>query len=95
METDLHILIRFNSGAVNEKIYNSKRRLKGIKVVIKEDLTQRRVELIKKLLKHIPARTIWTYHGKMCRKRGGNTETIQRDSDIRKIWVSGMDSRSK
>lgn len=80
------IIVRFLHRSTKKNIYNSKKKLKGSKVVIKEDLTSYRVSLLKKLASCSPKTSYWTNNGKVFSKRDNTVYPIQSLSDIEKIW---------
>lgn len=82
------IIVRFTSRAVKHKIYNNKRKLKGSRIIIKEDLTKVRVQLLKEISKRAPARSTWTRDGKIYCKVNNKIQLIRCIDDIRKIWGS-------
>lgn len=57
------ILVRFVSYKSRAEVYRSKSKLKGSKLLIKEDLTQLRVTHMKKLISKYGHRNVWTFNG--------------------------------
>lgn len=76
------IIVRFTRRMVKKKIFNSKRKLKGTKIVIKEDLTPHRLSLLKRLSSTAPAKSYWTSNGRVFYKSGETIRHIKSLSDI-------------
>ncbi|XP_022903943.2 uncharacterized protein [Onthophagus taurus] len=57
------IIIKFSSYRVRSKIYSLKSQLKGTRVVIKEDLTRARADMVKELVDDYGKGRVWTMDG--------------------------------
>lgn len=61
------MIVRFCRRSVKNIVFSSKSKLKGSKVVIREDLTRRRVGLLNEAIAIFGAKKVWTSGGKiMC-----------------------------
>lgn len=66
------IIVKFVRRNTKKLVYSKKELLKGSKIVIKEDLTTRRVQLLKKAADKYGFRNTWSYDGKILAKVGNN-----------------------
>lgn len=57
------IIIKFCRRSVKQLVYRNKKKLKGSKIVIREDLTQKRISLLKEVQKKFGIKTVWTSEG--------------------------------
>ncbi|KAK9696368.1 hypothetical protein QE152_g31950 [Popillia japonica] len=80
------IIVRFTSRIVKKKVFTSKSKLKGSKIVIKEDLTPHRNNLLKHLSKRAPPGTYWTYDCKILSKSKNKIFHINTIQDINDVW---------
>ncbi|KAK9720104.1 hypothetical protein QE152_g22288 [Popillia japonica] len=76
------IIVRFTSRLLKKHVFNAKRRLKGTKTVIKEDLTPLRVILLKQLSRQAPSNSFWTSDGNIFAKVGNTIHRIKTSDDI-------------
>lgn len=59
------IIVRFTSYRDRRTVYDSKKKLKGTGIVIREDLTSRRLELLRRATAIYGARSTWTHDGRV------------------------------
>lgn len=59
------ILIKLGNMTLKQSIYGKKNILKGTGIVIKEDLTKSRLELVNKLSEKLGLKNVWTLNGKI------------------------------
>ncbi|KAJ8982286.1 hypothetical protein NQ317_008015 [Molorchus minor] len=71
------VLIRFVSFNTRSKIFNNKKLLKQTGYVIKEDLTQARLDLLKKATEKYGVKQVWTQNGKICTYISNRKKVIQ------------------
>ncbi|KAI5707741.1 hypothetical protein M8J76_006692 [Diaphorina citri] len=57
------IICKFTSRLVRDDVFYSKKKLKGSKISIKEDLTRERMQLYKKITEKINYKSVWTARG--------------------------------
>ncbi|KAK9744498.1 hypothetical protein QE152_g7712 [Popillia japonica] len=76
------IIVRFTSRMTKKKIFSSKSKLKGTRIVFREDLTPYRLSLIKQLSSVVPSKSVWTSDGKIFCKSGNTIKHIKTFSDI-------------
>ncbi|CAH2012478.1 unnamed protein product [Acanthoscelides obtectus] len=55
-----HLVVPFKSDVIKSSIYNKKKSLKGTGVIIKEDLNQLRLNLVKEAAERYGFRNVWT-----------------------------------
>lgn len=79
------IIVKFCRRSVKMAVYKAKGKLKGSKVIIREDLTRRRFSLIKAISKKINFRNIFTNNGKIFIKTNDKTFKINALSDYNNI----------
>lgn len=60
------IIVKFTSNKYKQLVFNNKRKLKGLRVVVKEDLTSSRLLVMNEARKTLQADNIWTRDGKIC-----------------------------
>lgn len=65
-----HVVVHFQDTRTKNVVYKKKKMLKGSKVVIKEDLTPLRVQLLKKTSSKYGNRNVWTHNGHIFAKCG-------------------------
>lgn len=82
------IIIRFVNRTIKKLIYKNKSKLKGTKIVLKEDLTPFRVSLLKKLSKVAPTNAFWTNDGIVFCKSDNKIYRINSFNDISRVWSS-------
>ena len=59
------IIVRFATYRQKAMVYSNKRKLKGTRTVISENLTPSRYALYKKCLDRFGSRNVWTYDGRI------------------------------
>ncbi|KAB0797748.1 hypothetical protein PPYR_08741 [Photinus pyralis] len=62
------IIIKFVRREIKNNIFYNKKKLKGTPIVIREDLTQRRLLILKEAIKRYGSKKVWTSDGKICIK---------------------------
>ena len=76
------IILRFVSYRDREKVFRTKSKLKGTKLVITENLTQRRFSLLQAALTKYGKGTTWTNEGRILTKIGERIVTINSMNDL-------------
>lgn len=66
------IIVKFVRRCTKKLVFNKKKLLKGLKIVIKEDLTNQRAQLLKKAADKYGFKNTWSYDGKILAKVGNN-----------------------
>lgn len=82
------MIVRFVTRTLKKKVFACKSKLKGSKIVLKEDLTPYSQSLLKKVSKVVPSNSAWTNDGKIFARTGNVIRHIRCDEDI-------IDLRSK
>ncbi|KAK9685344.1 hypothetical protein QE152_g38115 [Popillia japonica] len=57
------VIVKFCSKDLRNKIFDSKKKLKGSKIIIREDLTASRAQLLKEVQKRINSKQVWSNRG--------------------------------
>lgn len=60
------IYLKLNSLPIKQIMYAKKKILKGTRIVIKEDLTKTRLDLVNQVTEKIGVKYVWTQNGKIC-----------------------------
>ena len=77
------IIVKIRSYETRRRVFSAKRKLKGSKVVVTENLTKRRSELYKKVCALSNVQCAWTFDGRIvCLLDNGRKETILHERDI-------------
>ncbi|KAI4461425.1 l1 transposable element-related [Holotrichia oblita] len=79
------ILVKFCNRDVKQQIYNNKRKLKVTKTIIREDLTKKRMSLMKDVLKKCGS--AWTTNCSIFAKHGNKVYKINSYNDLDKIVI--------
>lgn len=77
------LLVKFVSKNIKQEIYKNKRKLKGSKLVIKEDLTKKNIQLMKRVRDKF--KTVWTNNCSIFTKVNNKIYKINDLSDLSKI----------
>lgn len=76
------ILVKFCRRSVKNRVYYSKKKLKGTKIVIFEDLTKMRTELLKRARETYGMNNVWTSEGVVTIKVGNKVRKIHNEEDL-------------
>ena len=80
------IIVKFTSYRARQDVFMAKRRLKGTKVVITENLTKRRFELLNRAKGLRNVNAAWTSDGRIiCLLGNGRKISINSEQDLRNI----------
>ena len=80
------IIVKFTSYRARQDVFMAKRRLKGTKVVITENLTKRRIELLNRAKGLRNVNAAWTSDGRIiCLLGNGRKISINSEQDLRNI----------
>lgn len=79
------ILVKFCSRNIKQAVYNTKSKLKGTKMVIREDLTKRRLSLLKDVQKKCDA--AWTNNCNIFTKLGNKVHKISSYNDLDNLFT--------
>lgn len=79
------IIVKFWRRVLRNKIFFAKSKLKGSKIVIREDLTQQRAYMVKQLLKRTGRNTVYTVNGNIFVKFSGKINKISSIDDYSKF----------
>nr|CAH7720210.1 unnamed protein product [Callosobruchus chinensis] len=80
------IFLSLKGYVIRNKIFNNKKLLKGTRVVIKEDLTTLRVNLMSRVIVKTSLKSAWTSEGKIYVKYNGKICKIVSSNDFDKIF---------
>lgn len=81
------VVARFVRRATREEVFSSKKMLRGSGVVIREDLTRRRLALLKEVGRKLKLtnKDVWTSNGKVCAKYRSKIVRLETISDLNKL----------
>nr|CAI5821928.1 unnamed protein product [Callosobruchus analis] len=71
-----HVLVTFKENSTKMLVYNKKKMLKGTRMVIKEDLTARRLKIVKTASDKYGFKNVWTVNGKIFGKTEKGVEKL-------------------
>ncbi|KAI4455208.1 l1 transposable element-related [Holotrichia oblita] len=90
---DRPIIVRFTSRNIKNLIFKHKAKLKGTKIVLKEDLTMRRTALYKQACNSFGYKRVWTNDCNIYVKSGGHISKIMTTADLESLRAkSGTDT---
>ena len=78
------IIVRFRDFAVRQEIYKNKKKLKGKKISITENLTKKRYQLYQLSMRHFGKNNTWTTEGRITTKVNNNFVIISTAADLSK-----------
>ena len=80
------VIVKLTSYETRRAIFSSKRKLKGSRYVVTENLTKRRAELLRKARTIDGITSTWTIDGRIvCLLENGRKVTVQTDSDLANV----------
>nr|CAI5850942.1 unnamed protein product [Callosobruchus analis] len=77
------IYIKLKSQDKKQEIYSKKKMLKGAGVVVKEDLTATRLNIVNSLAEKIGLRNVWTINGAIYVFHNQKTQIIKNNVDLK------------
>lgn len=86
------IIVRFVRRDIRNKIYNEKRKLKGTKIVITEDLTRVRVQRVKNLSRYLSSKNVFTMNGIIYAKDNDKIIKLKSADDYKNL-LNNLDKR--
>nr|CAI5818608.1 unnamed protein product [Callosobruchus analis]CAI5819967.1 unnamed protein product [Callosobruchus analis]CAI5834406.1 unnamed protein product [Callosobruchus analis]CAI5845889.1 unnamed protein product [Callosobruchus analis]CAI5860693.1 unnamed protein product [Callosobruchus analis] len=81
------IFLSLKEYTTRSKIYTNKKLFKGTGIVIKEDLTALRVDLMSRVIEKTSLKSVWTSEGKIYVKYNGKICKIVSDKDFDKTFM--------
>lgn len=80
------IMVIFNNKWSRDLVYTNKKNLKGSKIIIREDLTKNKMDLVKSAIEKFGARNVWTNHGQVTIKdRNGQIKHLSEANQLERI----------
>ena len=80
------VIVKFVSYETRRQVFSAKRRLKGTKIVITENLTRRRSELLNRTRAQPDVKCAWTTDGRIvCLLENGEKRTIVTERDLAQL----------
>nr|CAI5840337.1 unnamed protein product [Callosobruchus analis] len=76
------ILLKLSNNHIKQEIYNTKKKLKGSGIIIKEDLTENRLRMMEAAIDKTTLRSVWSYEGTVYALKNGKRFAIRGDSDL-------------
>lgn len=83
--TPRSIIVKFKSYKYKETIMKNKKNLKGTKVIITEDLTKRRYEVLKQAQQKLGRKNCWSRDGALYVKKKNQIVKVKTQEDINNI----------
>ena len=79
------IIVKFKGYDCRSEVFSNKRNLKGSSVMITENLTGKRYELLKKCLIKLGKGNVWTYDGRITTKKGESYIVINNEDELNNL----------
>lgn len=79
------IVVRFASRTDKKMVLGNKKKLKGTRISMKEDLTWKRVQLLKKLMDKFGGRNCWSFDGNLLVRTGDVVHKVNTDRDFQNL----------
>ena len=80
------VIVKFVSYETHRQVFSAKRRLKGCKLVITENLTKRRTEMLNRTRTQPGVKCAWTTDGRIvCLLENGEKRTIVTERDLTQL----------
>lgn len=79
------ILVRFCRKYIRNLVFSNKKRLKGTKIVIREDLTRQRVAVYRRACERFNSKNVWTTDGKIVCKVGNKLHRVTSVAELENI----------
>ena len=76
------VIVKFISYRKRSEMFHNKKLLKGSGITIREDLTKRRHDLLRKCIEKYGLKNVWTLDGVIHAKIGENKRRITKEEDI-------------
>ena len=76
------IIVRFLSYRQRKSVFDVKRKLKGLKIVITESLTKTRYALLQRCINTFGKNDVWTYDGRIYCKTGDEKKVFTTDDEL-------------
>lgn len=80
------IFIKLKSYETKEGIYSRKKLLKGTGVIIREDLTQNKVQILNKCIEKFGLKNVWTGNGKIYYQVNNQVSIIRNITDFKRYF---------
>lgn len=88
------ILVRFKNRALRDKVLANRKKLRGQKVSVGEDLTPENSRLSNSAYKHSASLQSWTVNGKVFAKlKNGQTVRLHYGTDVNKVFLKAMSGK--
>lgn len=81
------ILVRFCRRYVRNLVFSNKKRLKGTKIVIREDLTKQRATVYRRACEKFSSRNVWTSDGRIICKVGNKLHKITSMAELESVHL--------
>ncbi|KAK3921113.1 Protein unc-13-like protein C [Frankliniella fusca] len=81
------IIVRFVSYAERREVFTSKKKLRGTGIIVREDLTKLRLDLLKKAVSKYSPKAVWTSDGTILVNIGKTRPfRVKTESDLEKLF---------
>lgn len=81
------VVVKFLRYDDKNLVFKSKKLLKNSGVAILEDLTQVRLNLMKRLLENFNKRNVWTSNGRICVKTSDGVKIVENENDLKNLRI--------
>ena len=75
-------LLLFRGYDYRSEIFSNKRKLKGSGIMITENLTAQRYDLLKKCISKLGQGQVWSYDGRITTRKGDSYVVINNESEL-------------
>lgn len=82
------IIVKFLSYKQRKQVFQNKKKLKGQKITIKEDLTASRQALLHKVYEFINFKSVWSVDGTIFIKLNDKILSVQNEQDLQKLVLT-------
>lgn len=83
------IIVRFTNRKAKKKVFANKSKLRGSKIIIREDLTPRKLSILREANKTLGFRAVWTNEGSIYTKSGNRIIEIKSSEDVLALRPGG------
>ena len=79
------VIVKFTGYCPRYEVFAKKRNLKGSNIMVTENLTKKRYELLQKCMTALGKGNVWSYDGRITTKIENNYVVINNESDLQKL----------
>nr|CAI5819785.1 unnamed protein product [Callosobruchus analis] len=79
------ILLKLSNINTKQAIYNKKKQFRGTGIVVKEDLTEHRIKIMKAAIEKTYLKSVWSYNGLVYAMKDNKRQLIKDKNDLQKL----------